>query len=174
MNCFVGLDLETTGLDINQHVIIQAAIIVVDQDLNPVSKDICLDIWQPEEKLKNMTPFVRDMHTKTGLLKRSEQSKISIIDAEKILLKEITKHCTYQPMLIGNSISFDIKFIEKFMPGLHSFLHYRSIDVSSIAELSKVWYNKEYIKSTDNLHDALFDIKQSLEQLRFLRKEIFK
>jgi oligoribonuclease len=168
------VDLEMTGLDVNENVILQAALIVTSAQLEPL-EEMCFDIWQPEDRLANMSPFVRNMHDTNGLLKRSRASKSEVRDAERKFLECISGWCPYPAVLCGNSIGQDRRFIDKYMPGLAGYLHYRMVDVSSLKVLMRLWYGQraEYEKPENGAHDALFDIRQSISELRFYRGEFF-
>lgn len=164
------VDLEMTGLNPEDQVILQAAVIVTNAQLQPL-EELCFDVWQPEAALRNMSPFVRDMHNKNGLLDRSKASKIDVRDAEKRILECVAGWCPHPAVLCGNSIASDRRFIEKYMPGLAGYLHYRMVDVSSLKVLLRLWYGDraEYKKPDAGAHDALFDIRQSIEELKFYR-----
>lgn len=168
------LDLEMTGLDAQNDVIIQAALIVTTPELEPLEEFVC-DIWQPEHALAKMTPFVREMHEKTGLLPRARASKLDQGGAEKALLERVAGWCTYPATLCGSSIGYDKKFVDRWMPGLAGYLHYRTIDVSSVKVLARLWYGESAVfpKQTVGEHDALFDIRQSIAELSFYRQKIF-
>jgi oligoribonuclease len=168
------IDLEMTGLDVSEHVILQAALVVTNARLEPL-EEMCFDIWQPPQRLTNMSPFVREMHETNGLLKRSCASKLETRDAERKLLECITGWCPYPAVLCGNSIGQDRRFIDRYMPGLSAYLHYRMVDVSSLKVLMRLWYGDkgEYKKPEAGAHDALFDIRQSIAELRFYRSEFF-
>lgn len=169
------VDLEMTGLDAGEHVILQAALIVTNVQLEPL-EEMCFDVWQPEQRLTNMSPFVQDMHDKNGLLKRCRDSKLEVRDVERKLLEAISGWCPYPAVLCGNSIAQDRRFIDKYMPGLAGYLHYRMVDVSSLKVLMRLWYGvrAEYEKPEAGAHDALFDIRQSISELRFYRGEFLK
>ena len=169
------LDLEMTGLDPAPHVILQAAIVVTNAQLEPL-EELCVDIWQPERLLEPMSPFVREMHEKNGLLARVAASKVEVRDAEKRLLEVMAGWCPYPAVLCGNSIASDRRFIERYMPGLAGYLHYRMIDVSSLKVLLRLWYgdSAEFKKSEAGAHDALFDIRQSIAELQFYRSRFLK
>ncbi len=171
----VWIDLEMTGLDAQNDVILQAALIATTAELEPL-EEYCCDVWQPPAQLERMTPFVRQMHERTGLLGRVGSSLIDLATAEKHLLERVAGWCTYPAVLCGNSIGHDKRFIDRWMPGLSRYLSYRTVDVSSIKVLSKLWYgdSKAFAKSTSGEHDALFDIRQSLAELTFYRKQLFK
>lgn len=169
------LDLEMTGLDPSRDVILQAALIVTDAELNPL-EEIAMDVWQPEEALERMTPFVRDMHEKNGLLDRVRASRVDVRNAERKLLERIAGWCSYPAILAGNTIGMDRRFVDRYMPGLSGYLHYRMIDVTSVKLLAKLWYGEGalYEKSEEGAHDALVDIRASIAELAHYRKKLFK
>jgi len=171
----VWLDLEMTGLEVESHVILQAALIVTDADLRPL-EEFCRDIWQPEAELAKMSPFVRDMHDKTGLLARVGQSLTDTRRAEQQLLEIVTGWCPYGAVLCGNSIWQDRRFIDRYMPGLAAYLTYRLLDVSSVKVLARTWYGQSavYVKPTAGEHDALVDIRNSIAELAHYRRTLFR
>jgi oligoribonuclease len=75
--------------------------------------------------------------------------------------------------LCGNSVWNDKKFMEKEMPLLVDFLHYRMIDVSTVKELSRRWYPEAGRYEKKGAHLALDDILESIEELRYFRERIF-
>lgn len=171
----VWMDLEMTGLDPETCVIVQMAVIITDRELNPIGNPLDLVVWQPESALEVMDPFVRKMHKKSGLLDQIRNSKHSIRDAQRQAMELITKHCTYRSApLCGNSIGQDRRFLVKYMPEVEGYLHYRNIDVSTVKELGEWWYGTSYTKPDSGKHTAMHDIQQSIEELRFLSKKIFK
>lgn len=169
------LDLEMTGLDADRDVILQAALIITTMDLAPLEEYV-VDIWQPEHELAKMTPFVRDMHEKSGLVGRLRASKVDTWAAEQRLLERVAGHCTYPAVLCGNTIGQDKRFVEKHMPGLAGYLSYRTIDVSSVKLLAKGWYGSGAVfdKPKDREHDALFDVRNSIAELGYYRKTLFR
>jgi oligoribonuclease len=173
-NNLVWIDLEMTGLNPDHEVILQAALIVTDAELSPL-ESYCVDIWQPESAFSTMVPFVRNMHEKNGLLERCQKSTTEVRSAEQELMKRITGWCPYQPVLCGNTIGSDRKFIDKYMPTLSGYLHYRMVDVSSLKVLAGLWYpDSPYDKPRDAQHDALFDIQQSIQELAHYRATIMR
>src|SRR6476620_10038910 len=158
----VWIDLEMTGLNPQNDVILQAALIITNKELSPLEEYSC-DIWQPERELEKMTPFVREMHQKNGLIERVRASKMELAAAEKRLLERVAGWCTYPAVLCGNSVGQDKRFIDQYMPGLAGYLSYRIVDVSSIKILSKLWYGDAGVfkKSEEGEHDALVDIRNS-------------
>ncbi len=170
----VWIDLEMTGLDVNENVILQAALIVTTGNLDVLERYV-VDVWQPEAALAGMVPFVREMHEKTGLLERVQKSNVDVRRAEQELLERVSGWCPYRPVLCGNTIHSDRKFIDAYMPALAGYLHYRMIDVSSLKVLSQLWYpGVRYDKPRTNQHDALFDIEQSIAELSFYRSKLFR
>lgn len=169
------LDLEMTGLDAQTDVILQAALIVTDAELAPLEQ-FCCDIWQPDTALAGMTPFVRDMHEKTGLLARVRASKIELRRAEQQLLEIVSGWCPFGAVLCGNSIWQDRRFVDRYMPGLAAYLTYRVVDVSGIKVLARTWYGQTalYTKPAEGEHDALVDIKNSIAELAHYRKTLFR
>ena len=122
-----------------------------------------------------MVPFVREMHEKNGLLHRVRASRTEVGRAEQELLERVSGWCPYRPVLCGNTIRSDRKFIDKYMPALGGYLHYRMVDVSSLKVLSGLWYpDAGYRKPRSAQHDALFDIQQSIAELEHYRKTMFQ
>jgi oligoribonuclease len=171
----VWIDLEMTGLDAERDAILQAAVIITTKDLVPLEEYAC-DIWQPERELEKMTPYVRDMHQKTGLIDRVRASKLELASAEKKLLERVAGWCPFQAVICGNSVGQDKKFIDRWMPGLAGYLSYRIVDVSSVKHLASLWYGEGSVfkKSDEGEHDALVDIKNSIAELRHYRALVFK
>jgi oligoribonuclease (3'-5' exoribonuclease) len=169
------LDLEMTGLDAQNDVILQAALIITTASLEPLEEFVC-DIWQPESSLLRMTPFVRDMHELTGLTERVRISRIDVGAAERKLLERVSGWCAFPAILCGNTIGQDKRFIERWMPGFAGYLSYRTIDVTSLKLLAKLWYGEAggFSKPSEGEHDALVDIKNSIAELSHYRKVLFK
>jgi oligoribonuclease len=169
------LDLEMTGLDPVKDVILQAALIVTDAQLNVLEEFVC-DIWQPDAALERMVPFVKEMHETTGLTGRVRKSKLDLLVAERKLLERVAGWCAYPAVLCGNTIGQDKRFVDQWMPGLSGYLSYRTIDVTSIKILAKTWYGEEAVfdKPVKGEHDALVDIQNSIAELSHYRATLFK
>ena len=169
------LDLEMTGLDPARDVILQAAVIITDAQLQPL-ESLVLDVWQPEHALEAMTPFVRNMHEGTGLLERVRASTVDLRNAQERLLAPIAGWCAYPATLCGNSVGTDKRFLEHWMPAVAGYLHYRILDVSSLKLVAQRWYGSEaqFDKPTDREHDALFDIQNSIAELAHYRKHLLR
>ncbi|MBX3184550.1 MAG: oligoribonuclease [Polyangiaceae bacterium] len=172
----VWLDLEMTGLDPQTDVILQAALIITDRELVPLDEYVC-DIWQPESALAKMTPFVREMHAKTGLTERVRRSTLDVAQAEKALFARIAAWCPFGAgVLAGNSVGQDQRFIQRYMPLVAGYLNYRILDVTSVKLLCRLWYPepRQFAKSEEGAHDALVDIKSSIAELAHYRASIFR
>ena len=121
---FVWLDLEMTGLDVERCVIVEIGIVITKADLVPLA-ELERVIWQPDGTLGRMEPFVRDMHTRSGLLERIRASKVSLGDAEREAVALVARHCGLREgILAGNSIHTDRRFLARYMPLLEGFLHH--------------------------------------------------
>jgi oligoribonuclease len=171
----VWIDLEMTGLDPSVDVILQAALVVTSRDLDPCA-EVAIDIHQPDEALSKMTPFVRDMHTRTGLIDRVRTSRSTLADAERVLVQAVTRFCPAPAVLCGNSVWADRRFIARYMPALDNLLHYRIVDVSSIKVLAQRWYGASAVfeKPEVGAHDAVVDIRNSIAELRHYRRTLFR
>lgn len=171
----VWLDLEMTGLDAERCAIVELAIIVTDTDLKPLAPPLELAIWQPESCLAEMSPFVRDLHQRTGLLDKIRRSEVTVQEAEQEAMRLVTRHAPYRTgRLCGNSIHTDRAFLRRYMPAFEQYLHYRQIDVSALKELGSWWYGYKFNKPTGGQHTALFDVEQSIAELRAYREHIMR
>jgi oligoribonuclease len=165
-----------TGLDYVNDALVEVAALVTDFDLNVLGDGVDLVIAPPQAALDQMVPFVRDMHTSSGLLEELA-SGTTIADAQAQVLAYVKEHCPdgSRPPLAGNSVATDRTFLARDMPELETFLHYRNVDVSSIKELSRHWFPRAYFNSPAKSggHRALADIQESIEELRFYREAVF-
>jgi oligoribonuclease len=168
----VWIDLEMTGLDTVRHTIVEIAVLVTDSDLELVDDGIDLVIHATPEELAQMDDFVRNMHTKSGLLPQIEASTLSLEEAGAQVLEYLgTRVPANTAPLCGNSIGVDRRFLDRYLPAVDQYVHYRSIDVSSLKELSRRW-NPAVHKGRpgkQESHRALDDIRESLEELRYYR-----
>lgn len=173
----VWLDLEMTGLDVERHVIVEIAALVTDDELEPLDDGVDLIVHQPPAALAEMDDFVRTMHTKSGLLPEIEASTLSLPDAGARVLEYVRGHVAAgSSPLCGNSIGVDRRFLDRQLPELDRFLHYRSIDVSSFKELCRRWYPVVYKGRPDKTetHRALADVRESIAELRYYREQMLR
>jgi oligoribonuclease len=172
----VWLDLEMTGLNSSTDVILEIACAITDGNLNVIAEGPSFIIHQPEEKLAAMGKWCQDHHGKTGLTSAVRQSTTTLQHAQEVTLAFIKQHCPiHTGVLAGNSVWQDRVFLDRYMPSIPNYLHYRIVDVTSIKELVRRWYpqdkNIEYKKS--DRHRALSDVYESIEELKHYRNYFF-
>ncbi len=169
----VWLDLEMTGLDVRRHVIVEIAVLVTDASLTLLDEGIDLVVHQPPEALAEMDDFVLAMHTRSGLLPEIETSTLSLADAGAQALDYVRRHVDTPRTapLCGNSIGVDRRFLDAYLPELEEFLHYRSIDVSTLKELCRRWAPDTYKgrPGKQETHRALLDVVDSIAELAYYR-----
>jgi oligoribonuclease len=174
----VWIDLEMTGLDVGRHTIVEIAVLVTDSQLEVVDEGVDLVVHQPPDALAAMDDYVRKMHTKSGLLPAIEASSTSLADAGAQVLKYLTARVAEPGTapLCGNSIGVDRRFLDRHLPDVDRFVHYRSIDVSSLKELCRRWYPEVYQHRPNKreTHRALDDIRESVEELRYYRAHMLR
>lgn len=172
----VWIDCEMTGLDETADELLEVAAIVTDFELNPVDDGVDIVIRPSAEALEQMSEFVTEMHTSSGLITELD-SGTSVGEAQATVLDYIRKHVPEprKAPLAGNSVGTDKVFLSKQMPELVDHLHYRIIDVSSIKELSRQWFPRAYFQAPEKLggHRALGDILDSIVELRYYRRAVF-
>ena len=172
----VWIDCEMTGLDISVDELVEVAVVITDYDLQPLDPGFSVVIKPDQASWDNMGEFVRNMHTESGLIDEVA-SGVSLADAEYAVNEYILRFVPtpQSAPLAGNTIGTDRSFLAKYMPRVDSHLHYRSIDVSSIKELSRRWFPRVYFNapSKDGGHRALADIRESIRELDYYRKAVF-
>lgn len=165
-----------TGLDPAVDELVEVAVVITDYDLTPVDEGFQVVIKPSEAAFDQMGDFVREMHASSGLLEELE-SGLSLPEAQKQVLEYIQRFVpdAQSAPLAGNTIGTDRMFLQKYMPEVHEYLHYRNIDVSTIKELSKQWFPKAYYQSPDKNggHRALADILESIRELAYYRSAVF-
>jgi len=171
----IWLDLEMSGLDPDQHVILEIASVITDWDLEIIAEGPDLAIFQPQERLLSMEQWSMDHHNASGLMERVITSPYTCEEAERKTIEFISRYTEKgRSPLCGNSIWQDRRFLVRHMPLLESFFHYRNIDVSTIKELVKKWYPSLPPFKKDKAHLALMDIKESIKELRYYREKVFR
>lgn len=172
----VWMDLEMTGLDPKTCFIIEIASIVTDKDLNLIAQGPSLVIHQPQPVLDAMDDWNKKHHGESGLMEAVQKSTTSLEEAEKQTLAFISQYSKAKSSpLCGNTIYQDRRFLIEYMPTLENYLHYRLVDVSTIKELVKRWYGPEFQSpQKKQKHKALDDILETIEELKFYRKMVFK
>ena len=172
----VWIDCEMTGLDVVNDALIEVAVLVTDGDLNVLGDGVDVLITPTDEQLANMGDFVREMHTKSGLLD-DLASGTTIEEATRLAMEYIRAHvpAARKAPLAGNTIGTDRMFLARDMPELEQWVHYRNVDVSSIKELARRWYPRvlHQAPAKSGNHRALADIQESIEELRYYREALF-
>ena len=171
------MDLEMTGLDASRHVIVEIATVITDDELETIAEGPDIVIHATPDELEAMEDVVRSMHTRSGLLVAIQSSPISLAEAGDQTLAFLRAHIG-EPRsvpLCGNSIGTDRRFLAAHLPEVENFLHYRSIDVSSVKELCRRWYPDVLADAPPKkeAHRALEDIRESIAELAYYRSTIF-
>ena len=170
----VWLDLEMTGLEPDRHVIIEIASLVTNADLEVLAEGPVFAIRRTEEQLALMDAWNRGTHGASGLLQRIAEASVDIEEAERETLAFMRKWVLKgQSPLAGNSIAQDRRFLRREMPKVDAYLHYRNVDVSTIKELVRRWYPDVKPPEKKQAHQALDDIRESVEELRWYRERVF-
>ena len=172
----IWIDLEMTGLDTQNDVIIEIATIVTDAELNILAEGPILAIHQSDEILAGMDEWNTKQHGGSGLTERVRKSKINEAEAERQTIEFLREYVpsNTSPMC-GNSICQDRRFLARCMPELEDYFHYRNLDVSTLKELAKRWapeVTKGVVKNGSHL--AMDDIKDSIEELKHYREHFIK
>jgi oligoribonuclease len=168
------MDLEMSGLDPKTCRILEIATIITDADLEVIAEGPDLVIHEPESVLESMDAWCIEHHGASGLSDQVRASTISLREAEERTLAFLREHCPEGASpLCGNSIGQDRRFLYDHMPTLESWLHYRSVDVSTIKELVRRWYPTLEPMTKATTHRALDDIRESIAELAHYRKSVF-
>ncbi len=172
----VWIDMEMTGLDPDKDRIIEVAAIVTDPNLNVLAEGPVFAIYQPDEVLDGMDAWNKGTHGRSGLIDRVKASTVTEAQAEAEMIDFLSKYVpTGKSPMCGNSICQDRRFMARHMPTLEAFFHYRNVDVSTLKELCRRW-RPELIAGfkKHQLHTALADIRESVEELKYYREHFIK
>jgi oligoribonuclease len=171
----VWIDCEMTGLNPEIDCLVEVAVVITNSELEILDAGLDIVIKPRAESWSQMNDFVRQMHTQSGLVDDVENG-VELAEAEKLILDYIKKFVPNEKEapLAGNSIGTDRMFLNRYMPNLDKYLHYRNIDVSSIKELTRRWYPRVYFQlpKKDGGHRALADILESIQELRYYRETV--
>ena len=172
----IWIDLEMTGLNPDQNLIIEIATAVTDKELTVLAEGPVMAIHQSDEVLATMDEWNTRQHANSGLTERVRESQVSEKEAEQLTLEFLRQHVDQGASPIcGNSICQDRRFLIRHMPELAAYFHYRNLDVSTLKILAKLWLpevgNRFEKKS---VHLALADIHDSIRELRFYREHLFR
>ncbi|KAH7373565.1 hypothetical protein KP509_17G062800 [Ceratopteris richardii] len=175
----VWIDLEMTGLDLEKDRILEIACIITDGKLQETFEGPDLIIHQNEQLLTSMGEWCQTHHAANGLIEAVRNSKITEKEAEDQVIDFVRKHTRNEakpPLLAGNCVYVDLMFLKKYMPQLASLFPHRVVDVSSINALCRRWFPKDAERAPikKKSHRAMDDIKESIAELKYMQKTIFK
>ena len=175
-SCMIWIDCEMTGLDIFHDELCEVSVVPTDFDLNVLDEGVDYVVKPSDAAVAHMNDFVRAMHTRSGLINEWEHG-LSLEEAVRKVTELVARFPPdgVMPLLAGNSVGSDKKFLDRYMPGLMEHLHYRVIDVSTIKELARRWYPDVYRNrpAKNGGHRALADIIESIDELRYYRDLLF-
>lgn len=173
-NNLVWIDMEMTGLVPESDRIIEIAMVVTDKELNVLAEGPVLIVHQPDSVLDGMDAWNKSTHAKSGLIDKVKASTLDEARAEEQAIEFLKQHVPPATSpLCGNSICQDRRFMARWVPKLEAYMHYRNLDVSTLKELVKRW-KPEVAKgmAKHNKHEALADILESIEELKYYRKTV--
>lgn len=172
----IWLDMEMTGLSPENDRIIEVAMVVTDADLNVLAESPVLVIHQSDELLDGMDAWNKGTHGRSGLIDKVKQSNLDEASAEQQLLAFLAPHVPAgKSPMCGNSICQDRRFMARYMPNLEKYFHYRNLDVSVFKELARRWRPTVYNGfKKESRHEALADIYESIDELKYYREHFIK
>jgi oligoribonuclease len=172
----IWIDMEMSGLKPDADRVLEVALVVTDQRLGVVAEGPVRAVHQSDEVLGGMDAWNTATHARTGLTARVRACRATEAEVEDELIVFLGQHVPpgASPMC-GNSICQDRRFLARYMPKLEAYFHYRNLDVSTLKELARRW--KPEIAagvSKQGRHEALADIYESIEELRYYRDNFLK
>ena len=172
-NNLIWIDMEMTGLQPDSDRVIEIAMLVTDPQLTVLATGPVLVVHQPDSVLDAMDSWNKSTHAKSGLIEKVRASTLAEADAERQALEFLAAYvpASASPMC-GNSICQDRRFLARWLPRLEAHFHYRNLDVSTLKELVKRWKPELKGFAKEGKHEALADILESIEELKFYRKNV--
>lgn len=173
----VWIDMEMSGLDVTRERVLELAVLVTDGDLREVAEGPELVLHQSDEVLGAMDAWNTEHHGASGLVDAVRASRVDEAQAERLVLDFLRAHCVERSApLAGNSVWNDRLFLRRWLPRVDAYLHYRIVDVSSVKELVRRWQPEVFARLPQKreAHRALGDIRESIAELAFYRREAFR
>jgi oligoribonuclease len=175
-NNLIWVDIEMSGLDPDAERVLEVAVVVTDTQLNTVAEGPVLVVHQPDAVLDAMDAWNKNTHGKSGLIDRVKSSTLSEADVDGQLVDFLKQ---YVPAgvspLCGNSVHQDRRFMVRYLPRFEAHFHYRNLDVSTLKELMRRWKPELAAGMTKHgRHEALADIYESIEELKYYREHFLK
>ena len=170
----IWIDMEMTGLVPDTDRILEIAVLITDVQLRVVAEGDVLVVHQPDSALEAMDNWNKSVHRKSGLIEKVKASKLGEAEAEQKMLDFLALHVPQgtSPMC-GNSICQDRRFLARWMPKLEAHFLYRNLDVSTLKELVRRWKPEVYKGfNKEGKHEALADIVESVEELKYYRRTV--
>lgn len=175
-NHLIWIDMEMSGLNPETESILEVALVVTDSQLNTVAEAPVLVVHQSNAVLNGMDAWNKGTHGKSGLIDKVKASRQGDAEVEALMIDFLQQHVgAGKSPMCGNSICQDRRFLVKHMPKLEAYFHYRNLDVSTIKELARRWRPELYDGfKKENKHEALADIYESINELRYYRENFIK
>ena len=175
-NNLIWLDMEMTGLQPEVNRVLEVAAIITDKNLNVLHEGPVVAIRQPREILDGMDAWNTETHTRSGLVARCLESTVTEEQCAEIFTEVFRRYVPEgKSPMCGNTIGQDRRFMARWIPRMENYFHYRSIDVSTIKELCRRWSPEQvWVGKSANKHQALADIAESIEELRWYRRHVFR
>ena len=175
-NHLIWLDMEMTGLNPDTDRILEVAFVITNAALETVAQSPVYVVHQSDAVLDGMDAWNKGTHGKSGLIDKVRASRLTEADVEAALLEFVAQYVPSRvsPMC-GNSICQDRRFMFRYMPALEAYFHYRNLDVSTVKELARRWRPELARKvEKEGKHEALADIFESIDELRFYRDNFLR
>lgn len=172
----VWLDCEMTGLNPEEHRVIEIALVVTNADLSVCVEGPVIAVHQNDAELAKMDAWNRGTHGRSGLTERVKASTTDEAAAQAEVLAFLKRYVPKAKVpMCGNSIGQDRRFLARYMPDLEAYFHYRNVDVSTLKELARRW-RPELIAGFKKaqMHTALADVHESIEEMRYYRQHFLQ
>ena len=175
-NALIWIDMEMSGLNPETDRVLEVAIVITDAQLNIITEAPVLVVHQSDAVLDAMDNWNQSTHKKSGLIDRVRASTLTEADVEERMIAFLSQHvASGVSPLCGNSVHQDRRFLVRYLPKLDAYFHYRLIDVSTLKELARRWKPEVLAGMVKHgKHEALADIHESIEELRYYRAQILK